>query len=381
MGTPGPCVTDSRVFGPGPANCSARLGEDAYIPRVRPAHSSSDTIRERLQLALGERYVINRQLGGGGSAHVFLATEVALDRAVVIKVLPAELTDGVDGARFHREILIAARLQHPHLVPLLTAAEPDERTDTPVGELRWYTMPYVEGKSLREHLVKRGALTMPDALRMLRELASALAYAHAKGVIHRDIKPENVLLSDGVAMIADFGVAKALDEASEAAASSGRRVTTVSMTLGTPAYMAPEQVNSAQVVDHKADLYAFACVAYEILTGAPPFVRASLRATMAAQLADTARPIRELRPDVPASLADVLMRSLEKDPLRRPHSASVIVKTIDALHAVPTPPSAMPPSVAEAVPVSPDRSRWPTAFAAVAVLLLVAAAWWVGSNR
>ncbi len=343
--------------------------------------SSSDSLRERLQLALGDQYVINRQLGGGGSAHVFLATEVALDRMVVIKVLPPELTDGVDGARFHREILIAARLQHPHLVPLLAAVEPDGGTDTAPETLRWYSMPYVEGKSLREYLVKRGALPLADALRLLRELASALAYAHAKGVIHRDIKPENVLLSDGVAMIADFGVAKALDDASEAAVNSGRRVTTVSMTLGTPAYMSPEQVKNARVVDHKADLYAFACVAYEILTGAPPFVRPSLRATMAAQLAETPRPVRELRADIPASLADIVMRCLEKDPLQRPHSATVIVKTIDVLHTAAAPRSATPPSAPVTTGVEGQPAAWRTAFAAVAVLLLVAAAWWVGRSQ
>ncbi len=347
---------------------------------MSPGPSSSDSLRERLQRALGDLYVINRQLGGGGSAHVFLATEVALDRLVVIKVLPAELTDGVDGARFHREILIAARLQHPHLVPLLTAGEPDEHAEPVPGALRWYSMPYVEGKSLRDYLVKRGALPLPDALRLLRELASALAYAHAKGVIHRDIKPENVLLSDGVAMIADFGVAKALDDASEAAVSSGRRVTTVSMTLGTPAYMSPEQVNNARVVDHKADLYAYACVAYEILTGAPPFVRPSLRATMAAQLSETPKPVRELRADTPASLADILMRCLEKDPLQRPHSASVIIKTIDALHAAPAVRNS-PPSVPVVAPVAHEPQAWRTAFLAGAVLVLVAAAWWVGRSQ
>lgn len=325
--------------------------------------------------------MINRQLSGGGSAHVFLGTEVALDRAVVIKVLPAELTDGVDGTRFHREILIAARLQHPHLVPLLSASEPDESQEARGGALRWYTMPYVDGHSLREHLVKRGALPLPEALRLLRELASALAYAHAKGIIHRDFKPENILLSDGVAMIADFGVAKALDDASEASVHSGRRVTTVSMTLGTPAYMSPEQVNSARVVDHKADLYAFACVAYEMITGAPPFVRSSLRATMAAQLAEAPRPLRELRPELPSTLADLLMRCLEKDPLQRPHSASVIVKTIDALSAVPAERAIDPVDTTSPATPSAIRSSWRTAFTAVALLLLVAAAWWIGNTR
>lgn len=348
---------------------------------VSSGPSSSALVRERLQRALVDRYVITRELGGGGSARVFLATEVALKRPVVIKVLPTELTDGVDGVRFHREMLIAARLQHPHLVPLLTASDPEAYADHPSGALRWYSMPYVEGESLREHLLKRGTLPLLDAVRLLRELAAALAYAHAKGVIHRDIKPENILLSDGVAMIADFGVAKALDDASEAAVSSGRRVTTVSMTLGTPAYMPPEQVSNARVVDHKADLYAFACVAYEILTGAPPFVRPSLRATMAAQLVDSPRPIREVRAELPGPLADVLMRCLQKDPLQRPHSASVVINTIDALLAAVPPRRATPPSVDTVTPAKPDASRWRTTFAAVAVLLLAATAWWLGRPR
>lgn len=292
---------------------------------------SDEALRERLQQQLGESYVINRELGGAGSSRVFLATEVALERAVVLKVLPAALTNGVDGTRFRREVHIAARLQHPHLVPLLSSSE--AATAPGDAALHWYTMPYVEGLSLRELLNKRGALPLHDALRMLRELASALAYAHAKGVVHRDIKPENVLLCDGVAMISDFGIAKALDDASADALDSGRRVTTVSMTLGTPAYMAPEQVSNSKVVDHKADLYAFGCLAYEMLTGDPPLVRPSLRATLAAQLSETPLSLRQHRPDTPQAVADIIMRCLEKDPLQRPHSATAIVKVLDTLSA------------------------------------------------
>jgi serine/threonine-protein kinase len=291
----------------------------------------------------------------------------------VLKVLPPELTDGVDSARFRREVLIAARLQHPHLVPLLTADDGvPSQTDT---ALRWFTMPYVEGQSLREWLTKRGAFTLPEACRLLRELATALAYAHAKGVIHRDIKPENVLMCEGVSMISDFGVAKALDDASADAVSTGRRVTTVSMTLGTPAYMAPEQVNNAKVVDHKADLYALACVAYEVLTGAPPFVRATLRATLAAQLGEQPVPLAERRPDIPAPLADILMRCLAKDPLQRPHSATAIIKVLDVLSApapAPTPAPVPPPAKARANATGLTRTMILTA-----VLLIGVVAWWV----
>lgn len=316
---------------------------------------------------------------------MFLATEVALERQVVLKVLPSELTEGVDGTRFHREILIAARLQHPHLVPLLSAGEPHS---TEISEpfaapaLRWYTMPFVDGKSLREHLTKRAPLPLHEALRLLRELAAALSYAHAKGVIHRDIKPENILLSDGVAMISDFGVAKALDDASADAISSGRRVTTVSMALGTPAYMAPEQATNSRVVDHKADLYAFACVAYEMLTGSPPFVRPSLRATMAAHIAETPTPLLQHRSDTPGALADVLMRCLDKDPLQRPHSASVVVKVLDSLAApAPERPRSLTPTAAIGNSRRPPlRSPLRSAVVGTAVLLLLAGMWWMARS-
>lgn len=294
-----------------------------------PFPTAESDLRSRLERELGESYAIQRELGGGGSAKVFLATERSLDRPVVLKVLAPEATVGVDGERFRREILIAARLQHPHLVPLLQAgtvnAEAGDRA------MRWFSMPFVEGQTLREQLQRRGRFALTDGLRLLRELASALMYAHARGIVHRDIKPENILFSGDAAMIADFGVAKALDDASDGALKSGKRVTTVSMALGTPAYMSPEQINRAPMVDHKADLYAFGCLAYELFAGAPPLERESLRATMAAQVQDPPPPLRDVRPDLPEVLTSVIMRCLHKDPLQRPHSASVVVKVIDEL--------------------------------------------------
>jgi len=294
-----------------------------------PFPAAESDLRSRLERELGDSYAIQRELGGGGSAKVFLAIERALDRPVVLKVLAPEATVGVDGERFRREILIAARLQHPHLVPLLQAgtvnAEAGDRA------MRWFSMPYVEGQTLREQLQRRERFALADGLRLLRELASALMYAHARGVVHRDIKPENILFSGDAAMIADFGVAKALDDASDGALKSGKRVTTVSMTLGTPAYMSPEQINRAPMVDHKADIYAFGCLAYELFAGHPPLERESLRATMAAQVQDPPPPLHALRPDLPDSLTTVIMRCLHKDPLQRPHSASTIVKVIDEL--------------------------------------------------
>jgi len=290
--------------------------------------SRSLDLREQLQRHLGETYVVERELGGGGSSRVFLATEIALQRRVVLKVLPPDVSASSDAERFRREILFIARLQHPHLVPLLNAG-----TVVPDGGgagLRWFTMPYVEGLSLRELLMQRGALSLTEVLRLLRELASALSYAQARGIVHRDIKPENILLSEGVSMIADFGVAKALDNA-VATSPDGKRVTAVGAMLGTPAYMAPEQIESARVVDHRADLYAFGCVAYELLTGEPPLLRASLQATLAAQVSETPEPVSQRRSDVPPVLADLIMQCLDKRPAHRLDSASRIVRALDEL--------------------------------------------------
>ncbi len=319
---------------------SSELATD--MPRM---DSSSGTdrktsVRERLQQQLGHQYRILRELALGGTARIFLATEVGLERTVVLKVLPAELAAGIDGKRFRREIDLIARLQHPHLIPLLnagTAGAEGEAGDegsarTAVGgAMPWFSMPWAEGETLREAINPGHALETVKALRILREIASALAYAHARGVVHRDIKPENVLLSGGVAMVSDFGFARALDEASESTVESGKRITTVSQALGTPAYMAPEQVNASLLVDHKADIYAFGCLAYELFTGNPPFVKPTLRETLSAQVTEEPDDLRQKRPDLPVTLSRVIMQCLNKDPLKRPHSATVIIRTIDSL--------------------------------------------------
>lgn len=347
-------------------------------------------LREQLQRHLGDTYVVERELGGGGSARVFLSTEIALQRRVVLKVLPPDVSAAIDSERFRREILFIARLQHPHLVPLLNAG-----TVVPDGGgagLRWFTMPYVEGMSLRELLVMRGSLPLADVLRLLRELASALSYAQARGIVHRDIKPENILLSEGVSMIADFGVAKALDNAL-ASGPEGKRVTAVGAMLGTPAYMAPEQIESARVVDHRADLYAFGCVAYELLTGQPPLLRGSLQATLAAQVSEKPEHVSLLRADVPPVLADLIMQCLEKKPAQRLDSASRIVRTLDeltqlahttgahtAVHKLPT--AVMP--ILDATPVAPANPATPSTPAGnapvlvgVGVIVIAAAGWFL----
>jgi serine/threonine protein kinase len=265
-------------------------------------------IREQVQAAVGSTYQLERELGGGGMSRVFLATETVLGREVVIKVLAPELAEGLNVERFRREIQLAARLQHPHIVPLLTAGE--------AGRLPFFTMPFIQGESLRARLARGGELPIGDAVRLLREVAAALAYAHAHGVVHRDIKPDNVLVSGGSAMVTDFGVAKALDAATNTA--TGHQLTQLGVALGTPAYMAPEQAAADPATDHRADLYAFGAMAYELLTGEPPFTGRPTQALLAAHAIETPEPIARRRPAVAGPLAELIMRCLEKRPADRP---------------------------------------------------------------
>jgi len=280
-------------------------------------------LRDQLQKTLGDAYTLDRELGGGGMSHVFVATESALGRQIVVKVLPSETASAVSIDRFKREIQVAAKLQHPHIVPLFTAGETEG--------LPFYTMPFVKGESLRARLAKSGELSVNDTVHILRDLASALAYAHGEGVVHRDIKPENVILSGGVAVVTDFGVAKAVDTARTAGGNAKTGLTSLGVALGTPAYMSPEQATADPHVDHRADIYAFGCVAYEMLAGSSPFAGRPPQQLLAAHVIETPEPLLKRRGAVPNALAALVMKCLEKRAGDRPQSADELISALDSI--------------------------------------------------
>ncbi|HEY6807498.1 MAG TPA: serine/threonine-protein kinase [Gemmatimonadales bacterium] len=276
----------------------------------------------QLQAALGSGYRFERELGGGGMSRVYVAEEIGLGRRVVVKVLAPELSAGVNADRFRRETQLAAGLQHPHIVPLLTAGT--------AGDLLYYTMPLVDGESLRARVARDGPLPIADASRILKDVADALAYAHARGLVHRDIKPDNVLISGKHALVTDFGIAKAISQASGSAG-----LTSVGMAIGTPAYMAPEQAAGDPNVDHRADIYSFGAMAYEALTGRPPFSGMSPHQMLAAHIADPVDDITTHRAGLPPELATLVMKCLEKEAADRPQTATELVQVLEGT-ATPT---------------------------------------------
>ena len=322
----------------------------------------------RLSEALGTDFRIERELGGGGMSRVFLAEDVKLARKVVIKVLPPEMAASVNQDRFRREIQLAARLQHPHVVPLLSA--------NASGDLLWYVMPYIEGESLRAKLSREGELPVAEAVRLLREVTDALAYAHEQGVVHRDIKPDNIMVSRGHALVTDFGVAKAVSASGNA---SG--LTSLGVALGTPAYMAPEQASADPHVDHRADLYALGAVAYEMLAGRPPFAAGSAQALLMAQVTQAPDPVTVHRPSVPPALASIIMRCLEKRAADRWQSAAEIIPQLDAVltptgGTQPTPAMHPTSSGTRAALRQANPVRVAALFVAASVAIL-AATWWL----
>ncbi|HEU5262535.1 MAG TPA: serine/threonine-protein kinase [Gemmatimonadales bacterium] len=273
--------------------------------------------RSQLQAALGAAYVFERELGGGGMARVFLARDAA-GRKVVVKAVPPDLWIGVDVRHFCRQVELLAALQHPLLVPLLGAGQ--------AGDFLYYTMPFVAGESVRAKLQREGAMPLPEAVRLMRDVAAALAHAHRHGVVHRDIKPEHILLAAGRALVSDCGVAQALGSGS-----GPGPLTSARLALGTPAYMAPEQLSGGAATDRRADVYALGALAYEVLTGNPPFRGGSPHAVLAAHGAERPVPVVQRRPEMPRALAELVTRCLEKHPADRPQSAEDVLAALDAL--------------------------------------------------
>lgn len=321
---------------------------------------------DRLSLALADRYRLERELGQGGMATVYLAHDLRHDRKVAVKVLREELSASLGKERFLREIKVAAALQHPHILPLYDSGDAEG--------LLFYVMPYVDGLSLREKLVKQGELPIGDAVRILRDIADALSEAHRHGVVHRDLKPENVMLRGRHALVMDFGVAKALSDA------TGRQsLTTVGIALGTPTYMAPEQAVADPHVDHRADLYAFGVVAYELFAARPPFTGATPQQILAAHVTAAAEPVSMHR-TMPPALAALVMRCLEKRPADRWQSAEEVIAQLEAVLTPSggiTPTATMPVTAAAA----PRSRRLPLAIGLGALLLLAGIGVWRASRR
>jgi Tol biopolymer transport system component len=293
-------------------------------------------------------------------SRVFVAAEIELGRDVVVKVLPPDLGAGLNVDRFRREIQMAARLQHPHIVPLLSAGARDG--------LLFYTMPRIEGETLRSRILRSGELPVGDTIRILRDVADALEYAHAHGVVHRDIKPENVLVSGHHALVTDFGVAKALS-----AATGQSNLTSIGVALGTPTYMSPEQATADPMTDHRTDIYALGVLGYELLSGRPPFSGTSPQQVLAAHVTDTPVEISKHRPHIPPSLASVIMRCLEKKPADRFQTAEEVREQLE-MAATPSggtvPTQAVAATAPMAVAVTASRKKT-VVFASVAALLLV----------
>ncbi len=312
---------------------------------------------ERLRASLADRYRLERELGAGGMATVYLAEDLKHHRNVAVKVLRPELAASMGAERFEREIQVAARLQHPHILGVLDSGEADG--------FFYYVMPYVEGETLRERLTRSGELPVADALRLLGEVTEALSVAHNAGVVHRDIKPENILLSGRHAMVMDFGVAKAVSEA------SGRQqLTTAGVALGTPAYMAPEQATADPQLDHRVDIYALGVLAYEMLTGHPPFHGLTPQQTLAAHVTQTPLPVTQRRPGISPALETLIMRCLAKRPADRYQTADELVAALEPLA---TPSGGMTPTATRPHPAVMRRSLRGWAIAVLATVVLGAA--------
>ena len=303
----------------------------------------------KLQKSLDGRYVIERELGRGGMATVYLAQDLQHDRPVALKVLHPELAASLGAERFQREIKMAAKLQHPHILGVYDSGN--------VDEYLWFTMPFVDGESLRDRLTREGQLTIPEAVRITREAALALDYAHRHGVVHRDIKPENILLIDGQAMVADFGIARALQ------ASEGESLTQTGMSIGTPAYMSPEQASGERNVDARTDVYALGCVLYEMLAGEPPFAGPTAQAVIMRVMTEGARSLIAVRNTVTPQLAAAITQAMAKSPADRFATSGEFARALESATVTASVPSAT---------VSAKRPNWIGGAIAAVVVVVIA---------
>jgi serine/threonine protein kinase len=314
------------------------------------------SLETAIQSHLGTNYAIQTELQGGGMSRVWIADDVSLNRKVVIKVLNPALAATVSIQRFQREIMVVAKLNHPNIVPVLSAGE--------VDGLPYFIMPYIEGESLRGRIV-RGPLSLRETVAILKDVTRALAYSHTQGIVHRDMKPDNILLAGTAAVVTDFGVAKAVTAARDRGVAYGQTITGVGISLGTPQYMAPEQAAADPNADHRVDVYALGIVAYEMLVGSPPFHGRTPQALLAAQLTELPPPLSSRRYDVPVALNEMVMQCLEKDPADRPKSATDLMRTLESPEAISGPVAMTKDAKA--------KRRWNTVSTAIMTSVSVAA--------
>ena len=276
----------------------------------------TSALRGELERALGSSYRIERELAGGGMSHVFVADSHDAGRKVVVKVLSPELAGTVDGERFQREILILTQLHHPGIVPVLGSG--------PAGPLLYYTMPLLDGESLRSVMHRERRLALGDAVGYTRDIADALTYAHGHNIVHRDIKPENVIIVQGHAVVMDFGISRAIERSADI-----ESLTETGFTLGTPRYMSPEQAAAQKHIDGRSDIYSLACVLYEMLIGEPPFPGTNTRLLIARHLRSAPPSPRAARPDLPVAVDRALLRALSKSPADRYDTAQAFATALD----------------------------------------------------
>jgi serine/threonine-protein kinase len=311
---------------------------------------------ERLRESLAGKYRIDRELGRGGMATVYLAVDDHHDRSVALKVLHPDLAATIGSERFEREVKLAAKLQHPHILSVYDSGD--------AGGLLWYTMPFVEGESLRDRMSREGQLPIPEAMRIAREAALALDYAHRNGVVHRDIKPENILLSDGQAIVADFGIARAVADE--------HGLTQTGMAIGTPGYMSPEQATGERVIDARTDIYALGCVLYEMIAGEQPITGPNAQAIIARKMTETPRPLTTVRNTVPPALSQLVDTMVARSAADRPASAKAVATTLEEITAS----GATGSTSAYQTPASRSPRTWIIAAAALVIVAAIGSVAW-----